>query len=134
MFRARIGLAAAAVVAGLTIVVVLSVASSINNTVQQQASQNTERAQSAFPAPDLLRGIELTNDTARMAREDEFADALAKGGDEARQAAFVAVSARNARLEQQGRKADLVAVVGASGRVICRDLNINALFDEDLKA
>ena len=134
MFRARIGLAAAAVVAGLTIVVVLSVASSINNTVQQQATQNTERAQSAFPALDLLRGIELTNDTARMAREDEFADALAKGGDEARQAAFVAVSARNARLEQQGRKADLVAVVGANGRVICRDLNINALFDEDLKA
>jgi hypothetical protein len=134
MFRARIGLAAAAVVAGLTVVVALAVGSSINNTVQQQATQNTERAQSAFPALDLLRGIELTNDTARMAREDEFADALAKGGDEQRQAAFVAVSARNARLEQQGRKADLVAVVGSSGRVICRDLNINALYDDDLKA
>ena len=57
-----------------------------------------------------------------------------KGSDEQRQAAFVAVSARNGRLEAEGRKADLVAVVGANGHVVSRDLNINAMYDDDLKA
>ena len=134
MFRARIGLAAAAVVAALTVGVVLAVGASVSGALTQQVRQSCERAQSAFPTLDLLRGIELTNETARMAREDEFAEALSKSSlDDVRQAAFVAVSARNARLEQQGRKADLIAVVGASGRVLCRDLNINALYDEDFK-
>ncbi len=134
MFRARIGLAAAALVAVLTVVVALAVGSSVSGAVQLQVHQGVERAQSAFPALDRLRGIALTNETAKLAREDEFADALAKGSvDEARQAAFRAVSMRNSKLEQEGRKADLVAVVGANGHVVCRDLNINALFDEDFK-
>jgi hypothetical protein len=140
MFRARIGLAAAAVVAGLTIVVALAVAASLNNAIQRQVQQSAERAQSAFPALDRLRGVELTNDTARMARDTDFpdaslSDALAKGSvDDVRQATFVALETRNGRLEKEGRRADLVAVVGTNGRVICRNLNINALYDEDLKA
>jgi hypothetical protein len=134
MFRARIGLAAAAVVAVLTIAVVFTVGGTLTSRANQSVDSQTERAQSALPALDLLRGIELTNETAKLAREDEFADALGKAAtDDARQAAFVAVSARNARLEQQGRKADLIAVVGANGHVVCRDLNINAMYDDDLK-
>ena len=70
-----------------------------------------------------------------MAREDEFGTVFQKaGGDEQRQAAFVAVSARSARLESEGHKPDLVAVVGANGHVVARDLNINAMYDDDLKA
>jgi len=68
MFRARIGLAAAAVVAGLTIVVALMVGSSLTGAIQQQVRQTVEHAQSAFPALDRLRGLELTNDTVRLAR------------------------------------------------------------------
>jgi hypothetical protein len=135
MFRARIGLAAAAVVAALTVLVAMLTGSSVGGTITQQVRQTCERAQAAFPDLDMLRGIELTTATARMAREDEFADALAKPStDEVRKAAFVAVSARNARLEQEGRKADLIAVVGANGHVLVRDLNINALYDEDFKS
>jgi hypothetical protein len=140
MFRARIGLAAAAVVAALTIVVAMAVGASLTNAVQQQVRQAAERAQSAFPALDRLRGVELTNDTARMARDTDFpdaslADALAKGSvDDVRQAAFLALETRNGRLDKEGRRADLVAVVGTNGRVICRNLNINALYDEDFKS
>jgi hypothetical protein len=135
MFRARIGLAAAVVVAVLTVAVTFSVGARLNARAAETAMSLTERAQLTFPSLDLLRGIELTNDTARMAREDEFADVLGKTGvDDMRQAAFVAVSARNARLESQGRKADLVAVVGGNGHLVSRDLNINAMYDEDLKA
>jgi hypothetical protein len=135
MFRARIGLAAAAVVAVLTAVVVISVGSSLSSAANQGAQTQVERTQAAFPALEKLRGIELTNEAAKLAREDEFGEALAKGGvDDVRQATFIALQARQARLESQGRKADLMAVVGVNGHVVSRDLNINAMYDEDLKA
>ena len=36
--------------------------------------------------------------------------------------------------ERAGHKADLVAVVGANGHVVSRDLNMNAMYDDDLKS
>jgi hypothetical protein len=134
MYRARIGLAAAAVVAILTAVVAMSVGSTVTTASTKSVESAVERAQAAFPKLDLLRGIEQTNETAKMAREDEFGEVFTKSGDAQRQAAFVAVQARNARLEQAGHKADLVAVVGANGHVVSRDLNIDAMYDDDLKA
>jgi hypothetical protein len=141
MFRARIGLAAAAVVAGLTIVVALAVSSSLGSAIQDQVRQTTERAQKALPALDRLRGLELTNDTARLARDNELpadaqlADALGKSSvDDLRKAVFLAVEARNDWLAAQNRRADLVAVVGSNGHVIARNLNPNAMYDDDLKA
>jgi hypothetical protein len=134
MHRAKIPLATAAVVAIVAAVVFSMVSSSISTATQKSVEDAVKRAQKAAPSLELLRGMEITAQTAAMAREAEFAQALAKSGDEQRQAAFVAVQARNARLEQQGRKADLIAVVGASGKVVCRDLNINAMVDEDLKS
>ena len=134
MFRARIGLVAAALVALLTALVVSRVGSTLSKTTEDVVTGRVERSQQAFPKLDLLRGIELTNETAKLAREDEFGDAFAKASvDDQRQAAFVAVQARNARMEAAGRKADLVAVVGANGHVVSRDLNINAMYDDDLK-
>jgi hypothetical protein len=135
MYRARIPLIAAIVIVVLTLALVASVRSSLTEIAMNQVRQRVERAQATFPSLDLLRGIDLTNETARMAREDELGAVFEKKStDEERQAAFVAVSARNGRLEAEGRKADLVAVVGANGHVVSRDLNINALYDEDLKA
>src|SRR3954471_13335408 len=111
MFRARIGLAAATVVAGLTIVVALVVASALGTGIEQQVRQTTEHAQAAFPALDRLRGLELTNDTARLARDNDLpadaqlADALAKSGvDEMRKAVFLAIEARNDWLAGQNRR------------------------------
>jgi hypothetical protein len=141
MFRARIGLAAAAVVAGLTVVVALMVGSSLGSGIEQQVRQTTEHAQAAFPALDRLRGLELTNDTARLARDNDLpadaqlSDALAKSGvDEQRKAVFLAIEARNDWLAGQSRHADLIAVVGPNGHVIARNLNPNAAYDEDWKA
>ncbi len=134
MLRMRVGLAGALVVAGVTVVAILMVSSALESRAHQLAESLAVRSQAAFPSLDLLRGIELTNLTARLAREDEFGDALSQTGDAARRAAFVALETRNSRLEQQGRKADLMAVVGTNGHVLCRDLNINAMFDDDLKS
>lgn len=135
MFRARIPLAAAAIIAILTAVVTSTLSATVSKATSSTVENRVARAQQAFPKLDLLRGIELTNLTSKLAREDEFGEIFSKGGDDQRQAAFVAVQARNARLEQAGpRKADLVAVVGANGHVVSRDLNINAMYDDDLKA
>ena len=135
MYRARIPLAAAAVILLTTITVLLSVRTSLGNSSQAEVQKRVERAQATWPSLDLLRGIDLTNETAKLARDDEFGAVFdKKGADEQRQAAFVAVSARNGRLEAEGHKADLVAVVGANGHVVARDLNINAMYDDDLKS
>ncbi len=135
MHRARIPLAAAVVVLLTTIAVLLSVRTSLSSSARADVEKRVERAQATWPSLDLLRGIDLTNETAKLARDEEFGAIFdKKSSDEQRQAAFVAVSARNGRLEAEGRKADLVAVVGANGHVVARDLNINAMFDDDLKA
>jgi hypothetical protein len=135
MYRARIPLAAAVVVLLTTIAALFSVRTSLSNAARAEVQKRVERAEATWPSLDLLRGIDLTNETARLARDEEFGAIFdKKSTDEERQAAFVAISARNGRLEAEGHKADLVAVVGANGHVVSRDLNINAMYDDDLKA
>jgi hypothetical protein len=135
MYRARIPLAAALVIALTTIAVLVSVRTTLVNSAQGEVQKRVERSLETWPSLDLLRGIDLTNETAKLARDDEFAMLFEKkSSDEQRQAAFVAVSARNGRLEAAGHKADIVAVVGANGHVVARDLNINAMYDDDLKS
>jgi hypothetical protein len=134
MYRARIPLAAAVVIALTTIAVLLSIRFTLASGAEAETQKRVERAQATWPSLDLLRGIDLTNETAKLAREDEFGSLFEKKNvDEQRQAAFVAVSARNARLEEEGHKPDLVAVLGSNGHVVARDLNINAMYDDDLK-
>jgi hypothetical protein len=135
MFRARIGLAAAVLIAGLTAGVMGWMSATISTTTNHQVEAVVTRAQQAFPTLAMLRGIELTNETAKLAREDEFGAIFAKPSvDEQRNAAFEAVQVRNARFEAAGRRADLIAVVGPTGHVVSRDLNPNAMYDDDLKA
>jgi hypothetical protein len=135
MYRARIPLFAAAIVLLVTTVVLISVRATLSGAARSEVEKRVERAQATWPSLDLLRGIDLTNETAKLARDDEFGAIFdKKGADEQRQAAFVAVSARNARLEEAGHKADLIAVVSSNGHVLVRDLNINAMYDDDLKA
>ncbi len=135
MFRARIPLAMSV----LVIVATAVVFQSINGALVSHATHGVEalvgRAQSAFPKLELLRGIDVTNETARFASEETFAQIFDKTGEEAtRSAAYDAVTDANKRLAEAGRKADLVAVVGANGHVIVRDLNPNVLVDEDWKS
>lgn len=134
-YRARIPLLTALVVLVVTAVAVSMVRGKISAAVETQIRANVARAQAAFPSLDLLRGIDLVNETNGLAHEPEFGDVFTKGATDAiRQAAFVALQARQARLETKERKADLMAVLGPTGKVVSRDLNINALYDEDWKA
>jgi hypothetical protein len=136
MFQSRIAIVAGAVIALMAAVAFGRINSTLDRAARQQAHDVVTRAQLAFPKLDLLRGIELMNSTVSLASDEEFGHALTPGKtkDQMRQAAFVAIEARNARLETKGRKADLIVLVGATGQVLARNLNPNAMVDEDLRA
>ena len=70
----------------------------------------------AGQAPDVVAVFDKTDETAR------------------REAAFAECEALNAGLQKEGRKAAIVAILGADGKVIARDLNPNAMWGDDLKA
>lgn len=133
MYRIRVPLVASLVLAILTALLASNFFRSGQKVLNDAADHEVEHAQKGLPILDLLRGVELTNLTVALAREDEMGDALSKPTiDLKRQAGFAAVQARNARLESEGKRADLMLLVGLNGHVICRDLNIQALYDEEL--
>jgi hypothetical protein len=135
LFRARIALVAALVVLVGTAVTAMLAASGLRETARSAVETRVTEAQEAIGALERMRGIDVTNDATRFAREEEAAQVFDKpAGDAQRQAAFAAVEVFNARLAKDGHKADIVAVLGANGHVVARDLNIGVLFDEDLKA
>ena len=135
LFRARIALAAVVVVLAGTVGSALLAGNSLKETASTAVSARVSEAQEAFASLERMRGIEVTNDAARFAREDESAQIFDKpAGDPQRQAAFAAVEVFNTRLAKDGHKADLVAILGANGHVVARDLNIGVMFDEDMKA
>ncbi|MCU1281787.1 MAG: hypothetical protein JWM53_5333, partial [bacterium] len=85
MYRSRIPLGAAVVVLLTTIAVLVSVRTSLTNAAHAEVQKRVERAQATWPSLDLLRGIDLTNETAKLARDEEFGAVFdKKGSDEQR--------------------------------------------------
>jgi hypothetical protein len=134
-FRARIALVAALVIVGGTVLTAMLAAGALKDTAATAVDARVGEAQAAMGALERIRGIEVTADATRLAREDESAQVFEKpAGDAQRQAAFAAVEVYNARFAKENHKADIVAILGANGHVVARDLNIGVLYDEDLKA
>jgi hypothetical protein len=134
-FRARIALVAAVVIVVATALIAALAGSQMKESVRSAIDERVGEAQQAFGSLERMRGIELTNDSARLARENETAEVFDRAvGDPQRQAAFAAVEIWNARLTKEGRKADIVALLGKNGHVIARDLNMGVLYDLDLQA
>ena len=135
LFRARIALVAAFVIIGGTVLVALIAGGSLKKDAFDAVSSHVQQAQASFGALERMRGIEVTNATARFAREDETTKIFEQpAGDPQRHLAFAAVEVYNARLATEGHRADIIAVLGANGHVVSRDLNIGVLYDEDLKS
>ncbi len=129
MVRAKIGLAAAAVVALVTALVVWIGGASMGKTIAERTAQRVESAKAAIQDLDRLRGIELTEKTVDLARG--FSGVF--GSADARAAARQAIEATSGKLEQEGHRADLIMVVSADGRGVARNLNPTALVGDDLK-
>jgi hypothetical protein len=134
MFRAKVSLAVAVVVVALTGAVYSSLTSGLNESVRRDVEAQLGRAQKLFLQGARLESIDFTNVASAFAREDEFAKAISLPDMTARrQALFVAVEARNARLATVSRKADIIAVTDMDGKVLVRDLNPNVMYGDDLK-
>ena len=83
-----------------------------------------------------LEALEFANLVGGLARRPAVVAVFSKTDDNGRrQAAFEQCEKLNGFLQTGGaRKADIVAIIDAEGKVVARDLNVNAMFGEDLRS
>ena len=135
MHRMKIGLAAAGVLLLVTLGVYASVASVLKDNAVSSVEKNLARAERAFSEIGRLRAADAAMQAFVRAKRPSVVGVFAKTEETARrQAAFEEVEAQNAGLQKEGRQAAIVAILGADGKVIARDLNPNAMFGDDLKS
>jgi hypothetical protein len=134
MFRVRIALIAAVVVAAATAGVFLHLNNNLNDNIVQRVEAAVVRAQQQLLGASRLEGVDLATQTASFAREDEFVQIFAKANeDDKRRAAHIAAEVRNARLEQAGRKAGVIGVTDDQGLLISRDLSTTWRYRDNFK-
>ena len=124
MYRVKVALIAASLVFAMTMLVFARVTGSASESILQAVEGNVGRAQLELARSSRLDGVDLASQAAAYAREDEFIQIFTKGNDnDKKTAAHIAAEARNARLEQSGRKAGIIGVVDDQGLLVSRDLN-----------
>ena len=144
MHRIKIGLVAAVILAGLTAALHLAITASLKDASRKDVEARVSRAQRIYRDISLLGGLQLANLASARAHQNpssakaDLPNALAvfdKTDLAARQqAAFEVSEALNQQLKQEGHKADIVAILDASGKIVGRDLNPNADVGIDLRA
>ncbi|MBN2574964.1 MAG: hypothetical protein JXP73_10415 [Deltaproteobacteria bacterium] len=131
----KIGLVAAVVLAGLTAVFYVVVTDSLEQSARQDVESRVARAQRIYRDISQLNGLKLANLAAERARASSVLEVFDKTEPAARQqAAYEVCEAQNQQLRQEGRKADIVAILDAGGKIVGRDLNPNADAGMDLRA
>jgi len=135
MQRMKIGLIAAAILAGLTALFHVAITDSLKQSVRQSVEARVARAQRVYRDISQLSGLKLANLASGRARAPQVLAVFDKTDPAARQqAAYEVCEAQNQQLKQEGRKADIVAILDASGKIVGRDLNPNADVGLDLQA
>ncbi len=135
MHRMKIGLAAAAVVLLVTLGTYFLVSNALKANAIADVEQNLVRAERAFSEIGRLRAADAAMQAYVRAKRPSIIGVFDKSDETARrEAAFAECEAQNAGLQKEGRHAAIVAILGADGRVIARDLNPNAMFGDDLKS
>jgi hypothetical protein len=135
MQRMKIGLIAAVVLAALTAVFHVAITDSLRASVRRDVESRVARAQRIYRDISQLGGFKLANLASTHARGSEVLAVFDKADPAARQqAAYEACEAKNQQLKQEGRKADIVAILDKDGKIIGRDLNPNADVGLDLRA
>lgn len=136
MFRVKVALMVALLMAFATVGAIAYVTVALDHSITASVQETVERGERSLRHAARLEALELTTMVARLAREAELANVFAKPSEnERRRAAYNAVEARQHVLEREfGRKAAIVAVLDKDGRVVARDLNPNVLYGDDLKA
>jgi hypothetical protein len=131
----KVGLVAAAVLLVFTAGVHSVITRDLKGGVVKAVEADVSRAQRMHQSISRLEALDFANLVVGLSRQPGIAAALDKTEEtQRRQAAFEQCEAINTSLQQGARKADIVAVLDANGKVVARDLNVNAMYGEDLRA
>jgi hypothetical protein len=136
MHRMKIGLVAAIVLLALTAGVYGVVTRELKESIVQQVDTNVSRAQRILGDVARLEATDFENQVADFAHRSPVVSVFDKSDESGRrQAAYEQCEKINAGLRTGGKpKADIVAILDSSGKVLARDLNVNAMFGEDLRS
>jgi hypothetical protein len=136
MHRMKIGLIAAIVLLALTAGLYVVVTRELKEAVVQDLDTAVSRAQRIHGDVAQLEAMEFGNEVAGLSHKPAVVGVFDKADENGRrQAAFEQCEQINAQLRTGGKpKADIVAVLDSSGKVLARDLNVNAMFGEDLRS
>jgi hypothetical protein len=134
MYRIRIGLIAAALILVATVFFFLWVTSDMKAGATQDAEAKVSRAQSVYQQISRLVSLDLANLAAERARTPAVVAVFDKTEETAlRSAAFEECEVLNAALEKEHRKADILAILNSTGKIVARNLNPNADYGENLR-
>jgi hypothetical protein len=136
MHRMKIGLVAAIVLLAFTAGVYAVVTRELRESVVREVETDVSRAQRMHGDVARLEAMEFANLVAGLSHRSAVVSVFDKSDENGRrQAAFEQCEQLNTFLQTGGaRKADIVAILDSSGKVVARDLNVNAMYGEDLRA
>jgi hypothetical protein len=136
MHRMKIGLVAAIILAALTGGLYSIVTKELKETVVQEVETEVSRGQRMHQSIARLEALDFANLVAGLSHRAAIVGVFEKADETGRrQAAFEQCEDVNAFLQKGGaRKADFVIIVDSAGKVVARDLNVNAMFGEDLRS
>ena len=125
MHRMKIGLVAAAVLLVFTLGVHAVVTQNLKESVIHEVESDVSRAQRMHQSIARLESLDFANLVAGLAHRPAVVGVFDKTDETAkRQAAFEQCEGLNAYLQSGSRKADIVAVIDSTGKVVARDLNV----------
>src|SRR4051812_414231 len=136
MHRMKIGLVAAIVLLAFTAGVYAVVTRELRESMVHSVETDVSRAQRMHGDVARLEAMEFANLVAGLSRRSAVVGVFDKSDENGRrQAAFEQCEKLNGFLQTGGaRKADIVAIIDSTGKVVARDLNPNAMYGEDLRA
>ena len=136
MHRMKIGLIAAIVLLALTVGLYAVVTRELKESVVQDLDLAVSRAQRIHGDIARLEAMEFENLVGQHSHRAAVVGVFDKADETGRrQAAFEQCEQINSQLRTGGKpKADIVAILDSSGKVLARDLNVNAMFGEDLRS
>jgi hypothetical protein len=137
MHRMKIGLVAAAILLVFTIGVHAVVTRDLKDAVIREVEADVGRAQRMHQSITRLEALDFANLVSGLSHRSGVVGIFDKTDETAkRQAAFEQCEGLNAYLGSGAgsRKADIVAIIDSAGKVVARDLNVNAMYGEDLRA
>jgi hypothetical protein len=127
MHRMKIGLIAAALLLIFTALFYFSVTNTLVASATRDVDERVARGQRIHQQISRLGGLDLANLAMEKSRRPTVLAAVSRTEETARrQASYEECDAINAALSTEGRKADIVLVLDAHGKVVARDLNPNS--------